>query len=82
MSNLKLVPDPILILANNPKQQLHAKKFFLKSDILKEDYQTPLKESTLLFLLNPAFPFKNKRGLELVTSHLSGYKINSERLLY
>ena len=54
--HLKLVPDPILILANNPKQQLHAKKFFWKSDILKEDYQTPLKKSTLLFLPNPV-PF-------------------------
>ena len=42
-------------------------KFFLKQDILKEDYQKPLKRLTLFFLSNPA-PFngqsyKKQKGL-------------------
>ena len=43
----KLVPDPFLILANNPKQPLHAR------NVLKEDYQKALKKLTLLFLSSP-----------------------------
>ena len=39
----KLVPDPFLVLVNNPKQQVHAKNCF-KKDIVKEDYQTSLKK--------------------------------------
>ena len=42
----KLVPDPFLILVNNPKQALHARNFF--------DYQKAFKKSTLFFHLNSA----------------------------
>ena len=38
----KVVPDPFIILVNNPKQPLHARNFF-KNNILKEDYQKALK---------------------------------------
>ena len=46
----KLAPDSFLILINNPKQLLHAKKS-LKN--LKKDYQKALKKLTLFFLFNP-----------------------------
>ena len=50
----KLVPDPFLILMNNPKQPMHARNSF-KRDILKEDYQkAPIK---LTFFLSKPFPF-------------------------
>ena len=52
----KLVPDPFLILVNNPKQPLHAINSFENKIFLKEDYQKPLKNSTLFFLPNPV-PF-------------------------
>ena len=56
----KLAPDPFLILLNNPKQQLHGRNSFLnKIYILKEDYQTALKELTLFFLSNLA-PFNRQ----------------------
>ena len=48
----KLVPDPFFILVNNSKKPLYAINSF-KTDILKEDYQIPLKTLTLYFLLNP-----------------------------
>ena len=53
----KLVPEPCFILANNPKQPLHAKISFENRIyyILKEDYHKVLKQLTLLFLLNPSF---------------------------
>ena len=54
----KLVPDPLLILVNNPKQPLHPRNSF-KSKILKEDDQKPFKKSTLYFLPNP-IPFKGQ----------------------
>ena len=40
-----------MILVNNPKQPLHARNFF-KYKIFSEDYQKPLKKSTLFFLPN------------------------------
>ena len=52
---------------------------------MKEDYQRALKKLTLFFLLNPV-PFNRQnyqnRGLELVTSHYSGYKTSPEKFLY
>ena len=53
------VPDPFLILVNNPKQPLHARNSFKKEDILKEDYQKVLKKLTIYFLLNPV-PFNGQ----------------------
>ena len=55
----KLVPVPILILINKPKTAIACKKFFKRYDILKEDYQKPLKKSTLFFLPNTV-PFNGQ----------------------
>ena len=82
----KLAPDPFLILPNNPKQTLHEGNSFQNKKFW-DDYQKPLKKSTLFFLLHPV-PFngckviKNKRGLKLVTSCSSGYETCSEKSLY
>ena len=54
----KLVPDLFIILVNNPKQPLHARKSF-KSNILKEEYQKALKKVTLFSLSNPV-PFNRQ----------------------
>ena len=43
-----LVPEPFLILVNNPKQPLHARNSF-ENMILKEYYQKALKKLTLFF---------------------------------
>ena len=80
-----LVPDLFLLLVNNLKQPLYARNYF-ENKILKVDYQKALKKSILFFLPNPA-PFngqsyQKQRGLELVASHLSGYKTTSEKFLY
>ena len=53
---------------------------------MTEDYHKASKKLTIFFLSNPV-PFngqiyQNKRDLELVTSHSSGYKTRSEKFLY
>ena len=53
----KLVPDPFLILVNNPKQPLNARNSF--KHILKENYQKALKKLTLFFLSNQV-PFNEQ----------------------
>ena len=55
----KLVPDPFLILLNNPKQTLHARNSFENKKFLKDNYQKALKKSTLFFLSNPV-PFNGQ----------------------
>ena len=74
----KLVPDPSLMLVDNPKQPLHARNPSIKKIFLKGIYQKAFKKLTLFFLLNLAFLIdkiiKNKRSLELVTSCSLGYK--------
>ena len=52
----KLVPDPFLILVNNPKQPLHARNSF-KNKIGFN--QKPSRKLTLSFLLNPV-PFNGQ----------------------
>ena len=80
--NQKPVPDPFLILVNNSKQLLHARK----GSFFEKDCQKAFKKLTLFFLLNQSLlmnkVFKNKRGLELVTSWSSSYETSSEKLLY
>ena len=44
---LKDSPRSIFRLVNDPKQQLHARKFFKNKNIIKEDYQNALKELSL-----------------------------------
>ena len=48
----RLVPDPILILVNNPKRPC-MQEILLKVRYLKEDYQRALKKLILFFLSNP-----------------------------
>ena len=62
----KLVPDPFLILVNNPKQTLHAIIFFLKKDILKEDYQKSLFLLTQKIMKKQSEPGTNDQSLFLL----------------
>ena len=55
----KLVPDPFLILLNNPKQPLNRRHSIENRVFLKEDYQRALKSLTLFLLLNPV-PFNEQ----------------------
>ena len=77
----KLAPDSFLILINNQKQPLHAINSFKSKVFWKRITKKALKKLSLFFLSNPV-PIKNKRGLELVTSHSSGYETSSEKFLY
>ena len=43
-------PRPLFNFSKYPKTDIACKKFFLKLDILNEDYQKPLKMLTLSFL--------------------------------
>ena len=59
---------------------------FLKVRYSERGLSKSLKKLTLFFLWNPA-PFngkviENKRCLELVTSHSSGYETSSEKFYY
>ena len=47
----KLVSELFFNLINNPKQLLHARNSF--KNILKEDYQKPLKKDNLIIYSNP-----------------------------
>ena len=61
-------------------------KIILKKDILKGDYQKPLKKLTFFsfwtqsHLMNKVI--KNKRGQKVVTSRFSGYETRSQKFLY
>ena len=68
----KLVPDPFLILVNDPKQPLHAINHFKNKTFWKRIIKKPLMDKII----------KNKSGLELVNSHSSGYETSSEKFLY
>ena len=68
----KLVPDPFLILVNDPKQPLHAINYFKNKIFWKRIIKKPLMDKII----------KNKSGLELVTSRSSGYETSSEKFLY
>ena len=72
-----LVPDLFLILVNNPKQLLHAINSFKNKMFWKNVIKKPY--FCLFFRIQSLFMskiMKNKRGLELVTSRASGYKIS------
>ena len=72
----KLVPDPYLILVNNVKHPLHARRdwvpFSKNFKFFEKGTQSLLMEKVI----------KNKRGLELVTSWSSGYETRLERFFY
>ena len=82
----KLAPDPFIISLNNPKQPLHARNSFLKKIIWKRIIKKTLKNLLYFFFRTQSFlmdrVIKNKRGLELVTTHSSDYKTSSKTFLY
>ena len=71
----KLVPDLFIISANNPKQS--------KVRYFERVLSKSLKKSNFIFFRTQSFLIdkiiKNKRGLELITSHYSGYETSSEK---
>ena len=82
----KASPRPFLILVNNPKQSLHAINSFKNKIFWKRIIKNAWKSKLYFFFWTQSFLMdkiiKNKRGLELVTSHFSGYKTSSEKFLY
>ena len=56
--NQKLVPDPFLILVNNPKQSL-MQEILLKIRYFERGLSKSLKKLTLFFLSNPV-PFNGQ----------------------
>ena len=63
----KASPGPLFYFGKKPKTVIACKKFFWESDILKGDYQKPLKKITSFFLSN-LVPFhgqiyKKQKGL-------------------
>ena len=79
----KMCTKSYLILVNNPKQPLHAINSFKKEIFTDVEEGLYIKKLTLIFLLNPVlFNGQNyqKRGLELVTSCLSGYQTSSKKI--
>ena len=82
----KLVPDPLLILVNNPKQSLHAINFFENKIFWKRILKKSLKSELYFFFrthsLSTYKVIRNKRGLELVPRCSSGYKASLEKFFY
>ena len=75
---------PLFYFGKLPKTATACKKFFWKQDILKKDYQKPLKKQTLLFLSNPVL-FNGQsyqKQKEPGTSLSSGYKTSSQNCFY
>ena len=81
----KASPTPIFILVNGPKQPLHARNC-LKIWYFERELSKTLKKVNFIFSFESG-PFwwtklSKIRGLELVTSHSSGYKTSSEIFFY
>ena len=78
----KLGPGPFFILVNNPKQPLHARNSFKNKMFWKGIIKNLLKSKLYFFIPTQSLlmykVIKNKRGLELMTSPSSGYKISSK----
>ena len=74
----KAVP---VILVNNTKQPLHARNYFQNKTFRKRIIKN-LKRLSIYFSSNPVsfngLGYEKQNGLELVTSHSSGYKTSSE----
>ena len=81
----KLVPDPLLILVNNPKHSLHAINFFEKR-YFERGFSKSLKSELYFFFRTHSLltykVIRNKRGLELVPRCSSGYKASLEKFFY
>ena len=81
----KLVPDPLLILVNNPKHSLHAINFFENKIFWKRFSKSLKSELYFFFRTHSLLTYKvirNTRGLELVPRCSSGYKASLEKFFY
>ena len=84
-SALKASPRPLFNFGKWLHTTFACRKFCLKIDNLKDDYQKALKILTLFFLSNPVSfngQDKEKRRLELVTCCSLGWKTSSAKFLY
>ena len=82
----KLAPEPFLILLNSPKQPLHARNYFKNKVFWKGIIKNLLKSELYFFFQTQSLlidkVIKNKRGLKQGTSHSSGYKTNTQKIIY
>ena len=78
----KKASDSFLVLPNRQKQPLHARNSFSNNIFWKRIIKMPLKRWLDFFFQTQSLlmdkVIKNKRDLELVTSHSSGYKLSSK----
>ena len=79
-------PRPLFYFGKQPKTAIACKEFLQKQDILEGIIKSLLKIKLYFFFPNQSLlidkVIKNKKGLELVTSPSSGYKINSKKFIY
>ena len=79
-------PRPLFYFGKQPKTAIACKEFLQKQDILEGIIKSLLKIKLYFFFPNQSLlidkVIKNKKGLELVTSPSSGYKISSKKFIY
>ena len=79
-------PRPLFYFGKQPKTAIACKEFLQKQDILEGIIKSLLKLKLYFFFPNQSLlidkVIKNKKGLELVTSPSSGYKIISQKFIY
>ena len=81
----KASPRPLFYFGKQPKTAIACRKLFKEEDILKGDYQRPLKRLTLCFLLNPV-PFngqsyRKQKGLRTSDHSLLSRSSSSQKFL-
>ena len=79
-------PRLLFYFGKQPKTAIACKEFLQKQDILEGIIKSLLKIKLYFFFPNQSLlidkVIKNKKGLELVTSPSSGYKISSKKFIY
>ena len=79
-------PRPLFYFGKQPKTAIACKEFLQKQDILEGIIKSLLKIKLYFFFPNQSLlidkVIKNKKGLELVTSPSSGYKVSSKKFIY
>ena len=79
-------PRPLFYFGKQPKTAIACKEFLQKQDILEGIIKSLLKIKLYFFFPDQSLlidkVIKNKKGLELVTSPSSGYKISSKKFIY
>ena len=78
----KIVPDSFLVLVINLKEPLYVRIFFKKIRYFERRLSKNFIKVNLNFSFKSSKIMKNKRNLELMTCHCSGYKTSSEKILY